>query len=74
LKHPDATAARELEEETHGLIPAAHTRSLMDGRCPVMYCKDGKMAIYFLQLAGGQQLPELLERRLAGELVSLTNH
>jgi hypothetical protein len=32
------------------------------------------MAIYFLQLAGGQQLPELLERRLAGELILVTNH
>jgi hypothetical protein len=62
---PDATASRELEEETHGLIPAADSRAVLNN-CPVFYCHNSKMAIYLMRYAGGQQLPGLLEKRLAG--------
>lgn len=64
-RSPDATASRELEEETHGLIAAADSRAVL-GSCPVFYCHNSKMAIYLMRYAGGQQLPELLEQRLAG--------
>lgn len=62
---PHTTAARELEEESHGLIPAAATTALLP-QCPVFYCSESKMAIYLMRYAGGEGLPQLLEQRLAG--------
>jgi hypothetical protein len=66
LAKPTATAARELEEESHGLIPAAAVQEVLE-RCPVYYCNSSKMAVYFMRYVGGQQLPELMQQRLAGE-------
>jgi 8-oxo-dGTP pyrophosphatase MutT (NUDIX family) len=64
-RSPTATAARELEEESHGLIPAAATKRLLQ-RCPQFYWYDGMMAFYLLRYCGGQQLPQLMAARLAG--------
>lgn len=64
--HPEDTAARELEEETHGLIPAADSSAVLP-YCPVLYSPDAKMAVYFMRYIGAEQLPSLMEQRLAGE-------
>jgi hypothetical protein len=64
--HPEDTAARELEEETHGLIPAADSSAVLP-YCPVMYSPDAKMVVYFMRYIGAEQLPSLMEQRLAGK-------
>lgn len=64
-KRPEATAARELEEESHGLIPAAASLAVLPS-CPQWYCSSSKMVMYMMRYAGGHQLPDLLEQRLAG--------
>jgi 8-oxo-dGTP pyrophosphatase MutT (NUDIX family) len=64
-RSPAATAARELEEESHGLIPAAATKRLLR-RCPQFYWSGGQMAFYMLRYCGGEQLPQLMAARLAG--------
>jgi hypothetical protein len=63
---PAATAARELEEESHGLLSFKSTRQLLP-KCPQFYWSAGKMALYMLRYKGGEQLPELMTARLAGE-------
>jgi hypothetical protein len=65
---PEVTAAREAEEESHGLLPAALTRAVLP-HCPRLYCRRSKMVIYLLRLSGGGQLPGLLAARLAGACV-----
>jgi len=66
-QRPEATAARELEEESHGLIPAAASLAVLPS-CPQWYCPSSKMVMYMMRYAGGQQLPDLLEQRLAGRV------
>jgi hypothetical protein len=62
---PAATAARELEEESHGLVPAAATAKLLQW-CPKFYWSAGKMVCYLLRYKGGQQLPQMMAAKLAG--------
>lgn len=62
---PATTAARELEEETHGLLPAALTLPLLL-QCPVMYWHGGKMALYLLRCSDGELLPAMYTARVAG--------
>ena len=62
---PATTAARELEEETHGLLPAALTLPLLP-QCPVMYWHGGKMALYLLRCSDGELLPAMYTARVAG--------
>lgn len=65
-QHPEATGARELEEETHGLIPAVVSKAVLS-ECPQFYWKDGKMVLYFVRCTGGEQLPDMAAARLAGD-------
>jgi hypothetical protein len=67
-RSPAATAARELEEESHGFIPAAATQRLLQ-RCPQFYWSGGSMAFYMLRYRGGGELPQLMAVRLAGGFV-----
>lgn len=64
--HPEVTAARELEEESHGLIRAADSLAVLQ-QCPVMYCHSSKMVVYLMRYCGGKHLPDLLQQLLAGE-------
>jgi 8-oxo-dGTP pyrophosphatase MutT (NUDIX family) len=64
--HPEDTAARELEEETHGIIAAADSRVVLP-YCPVMYSPETKMVVYFMRYIGAGRLPDLMEQRLAGK-------
>lgn len=54
---PEATAAREVEEESHGLLPAALVRPLLR-EAPAVYVQESKMALFLLLLRGGERLPQ----------------
>eukprot|EP00877_Chromochloris_zofingiensis_P001772 jgi/Chrzof1/11596/Cz06g01160.t1 len=61
---PTATAAREVEEESHGLIPAKELQPLLH-HSPVHYFLDGKMVVYLVRLTGAASLPKAYEALVA---------
>ncbi len=64
-RDPARTAAREVEEESHGLVPAQLLLPLL-GNAPAQFVRSGAYAIYFVRLAGARALPQAYEARVAG--------
>lgn len=63
---PANTAARELEEESHWLLPAPVSKVLLP-YCPRLYDVRCKMVIYMMRYSQAEAVPDLLQRRLQGE-------
>jgi hypothetical protein len=61
-----ATAAREVQEESHGLLPAAAVAPLLETAAAVWW-PGGKMLLYLVQLRGAEELPRRFEAAVAGE-------
>lgn len=59
------TAARELEEESHWLLPAAVTAPLLQ-HCPSCFAGEAGYVAALLRLENASELPALMEARLAG--------
>jgi hypothetical protein len=59
------TAAREVQEESHGLVEAASILPLLGG-APQAYYASGRYICYLVRLQEAQQLPAYYKRRVQG--------
>jgi hypothetical protein len=61
----ERTAAREVEEETHGLLPATLLAPVL-AHAPAVLWRAGSMALFVVKLRGAEALPRRFEAAVAG--------